>query len=144
MVNRIRIRTWHLFALVTCVALAMWLVTQVGVTTGEIEVLQFDAWPGNVSSARNSRIEISGIKFKYVAPEDLSNTNLSLFFADPTFIEFKNIEVGSRIRFRYRTKSMLWLRATHPDPIAIQSLGINPDDVAEIITSIELVAETGD
>ena len=120
--SHFRFRLWHIFLLVAIAAVAMWLVTQVGMVTAEIEIVQFDTWPRTKRFENDTLIEVINVKFKYVQPVELSNMSLNLFYGDPALAESKNIEVGGRIKFRYRAKPMLWLKPTKPDPIAIRSL----------------------
>jgi hypothetical protein len=130
-----------MFLLVAIAAVAMWLITQVGMVTGEIEVVQFDTWPRTNRFADDTLIEVVNVEFKYLQPEELRHTSVHLFYGDPAFTESKNIEVGTRIKFRYRAKPMLWLKPYPPDPVAIRSLGLNPADIEEIITAVDMVPE---
>ena len=134
----LRFRLWHMFALVAIAALGMWLITQVGMETAEIEILQFDTWPRTGVEETDSRIEVVCVKFRYVQPKELSNTSLILFFGDAAFTESKTIDVGTRIKFRYRAEPMIWLKPNQPDPIAIRSLGLDSNDIEEIITEVNL------
>lgn len=136
-----RFRLWHMFALVALVAFGMWLITQVGMETAEIEILRFDTWPRTSVEETESPIEVVYVQFKYVHPEELSDTSLSLFFGDPAYTQSKNIEIGTRIKFRYRARPMMWLKPVKPDPIAIRSLGLNPSDIEEIITEVNMPLE---
>ena len=125
-----------MFAVVAIVGLCVWLITQVGMETAEIEIIQFDTWPRTGLAETGSAIEVASVEFKYVHPEELSNTSLHLFFRNPAYSENKNIEVGSRIKFKYRARPMLWLRPYKPDPVAIRSLGLDPKSVEETITIV--------
>jgi hypothetical protein len=136
-----RFRLWHMFALVAIAGSCMWLITQVGMETAEMEILQFDTWPRTGLEETDSPIEVVNVVFKYLHPEELRNTNLHLFFGDPAFTEAKNIGVGTRIKFRYRARPMMWLKPYKPDPIAIRSLGLDAKNIEEIITVISLPSE---
>lgn len=125
-----------MFLVIAIAAIGIWLITQVGMETAEIEILQFDTWPRTGVSEADSRIEVARVKFKYVQPNELSNTSLNLFFDDPALTEAKNIRVGTRIKFRYRARPMLWLKPYKPDPIAIRTLGLDRNDIEEIITEV--------
>lgn len=137
----LRFRLWHMFALVAIVGFGMWLITQVGMETAEIEILQFDTWPRTGLEETDSPIEVVNVEFKYLHPEELRNTSLHLFFGDPAFADAKNIEVGTRIKFRYRARPMMWLKPYKPDPIAIRSLGLDAKNIEEIITVVSLPFE---
>ena len=137
----IRFRLWHLFALVGIVGFCLWLITQVGMETAEIEILQFDTWPRTGLVETEAPIAVVNVKFRYVRPEELSQTTVNLFFGEPGYTDAKNIDVGTRIRFRYRVRPMMWLKPVKPDPMAIRSLGLDERNIEEIITEVNLPIE---
>lgn len=132
-----RFRLWQLFALVAIFSLGLWLITQVGVETAEIEVLQFDVWDGK-DSDEPATVEVAKVKFEYLLPESRIDTCLVLFVKESALTSVKNIVPGTRIRFRYRSSPMMWLKPVQPDPLAIRLIGLNPDDIEEIITEVNL------
>jgi hypothetical protein len=130
-----------MLALVAIAALGMWLTTQVGMETAEIEILQFDTWPRTTVDETDSPLEVVNVKFRYVQPEELSNTKLILFFDGAAYTDTKNIEIGTRIKFRYRAREVMWLKPSKPDPIAIRSLGLDASEIEEIVTEVNLRSE---
>lgn len=136
----LRFRLWQLFVLVGIISLGLWLFTQVGMEVAEIELLQFDVIPQKEGLEDLKTSKVVHARFRYVSPVSLSNTELILFFGDPASTDVK-LSTGSRIKFRYRNRPMLWLKPQHPDPLAIRLLGIDPDDIEEIITEVNMVPE---
>ncbi len=136
-----RFRLWQIFVWVAVAAVGLWLITQVGMETAEIEVLQFDTWPRTTVDESDSPREVVNVGFRYVKPEELSNSRLILFFGDSAYTDAKNIEIGTKIKFRYRARPMMWLKPGKPDSIAIRSLGLDESEIEEIITEVNLRSE---
>jgi len=143
-----RFRLWHLFIAMAMTCGGMWVVTQAGMETAEIEILQFDTvvvlhLPGTV--AENPTLPHSGVsfrqqpneelvkaKFVFLEPENLRHETISVFL-EPTLTD-AIFEVGQRLKFQYRAKPILWLKASSPEKVAMELMKIEQDSIEEIIT----------
>lgn len=140
---RLRFRLWHLFTSIAAASLAAWSLTQYGIVTAEIEIIDFDTWERTGERTQVSRdepFELAKVVFQYVRPAELSNTRINLFLDSSTKAKTR-IARGERFLFRYRALPLVWFKSTSPHPIAIARIGLDPDDVEETIVEIRLAAE---
>jgi hypothetical protein len=138
--HRIRFRLWHLFGLIAIASLAVWSFTQIGVVTAEFEIIEVDAWEQTEDLENNDPNrppKIIKLVFQYVRPGDLATTRLNLFLRGPTETTTR-IQPGDRFTFRYRQRPFLWLTSNRPDPIALQRIGLDRDDIEEVISEFRM------
>lgn len=144
-----RFRLWHLFVAIAVVCAALWVVTQAGMETAEIEILQFDTVevfhiPGSVvvedpsfppigtSFGQDPIIELVKVKFAFLEPESRRHETINVFL-EPALTETV-FEVGQRLKFQYRAKPILWFDAVNPTLAAVDLMEIEEDSIEEIIT----------
>ena len=131
--QRLRFRIWHLFVIVAIAAGGLWMHTQAGMVDAEIEVqgVQQDIYQGISTKFVHS------LDYRFLEPELLAQSMQIVFLREPLNVE-KPIEVGTRIRFRYRPKSVFWLEQQNPNSVAVRKLGLAPEDINEIISEVQL------
>ena len=130
--NAFTFRLWHLFLLIAVAGIGLHFYLQLSLEVSEIEIVEIrEDFPANIFQFEASEGVVK-IEFEYMEPEERRGSRVSLFFAKPFAVE--NLEVGDRMRFRYRAKTSAdFYEETQLREAAIRSLGIDPDEVQETI-----------
>jgi len=134
--NAFTFRLWHLFLLISVGGIGVHFHLQLSLEGSEIEIIEIrEDFPANIFQFEANEGVVK-IKFEYMEPEERKGDRVSLFLAKPFAVE--NLEVGDRMRFRYRVKtSAEFYGETQLREAAIRSLGSDPGEVQEtIITTV--------
>ncbi|MDG1874841.1 MAG: hypothetical protein P8J27_13080 [Mariniblastus sp.] len=148
-ISLLRFRLWQLFLAIAVACGGLWLVTQAGMKTAEIEILQFDAVPinrfsgielpdhqasmsGSADDTPDLIYELAKVQFSFREPMESRHETVSVFLTPMLTDEV--FEVGQRLKFRYRASPILWLKAMNPVGSALEFLAIEQDCIEEIIT----------
>jgi hypothetical protein len=138
-----RFRLWQLFCLMAIASIAVWSFTQFGMVTAEIDLVEVSTWEPEVDSISddsNRPMHVNKVVFQFTQPQDLSTAKISLFMAEPTKIDTR-IKAGDRLKFRFRARQVLWLKPGRPDQVAIHLIGLNPNQIEQIIHEVGLGKE---
>lgn len=122
----------------------LWLVTQAGMETCEIEIIEVSglSFEGPNGSFDNFGSSLAVLRYRYLRPDDERRTRVNLFFSSTEKLNFelsgnadsvKFIE-GSRAVFRYRKKPVLWMKADNLIMMSINEFGLSPNDIEEVIS----------
>ena len=133
--RRLQLKLWHLFAVFALISFGLWLTTQYGISKGEIEIIELEDWNGFEFSEEHSILEVSKIQFRFLKPEHLKqNSQTNLFMKQHVLLDCTNINVGKKVRFKYRSKPLPWAQSETPTQGVLTELGLRPNDVEELIT----------
>ena len=94
----------------------------------EVRILEFDL----LDEGDGSPPELVNASFEYLKPVDGFEYAASAFVHP--FEPSRIFQPGDRLKFRYRTKTILWLQRENPDEKAFQRMGIQQDQIEEVIT----------
>ena len=124
----LRFRLWHLMTVFTLIAIGLWVLTQHGIETAEIEITECHV----VSAETNPGAKfLKLLAFDYLRPSDESHIGVFVFLRHQPWK--KELEFGDRLTFRYRAKPIFGLKLTDPTEVALKNLGIDQENVQEII-----------
>lgn len=133
--QKLQLKLWHLFVGFALISIGLWLTTQYGISKGEIEIIEFEDWNGFEISAERPALEISKIQFRFLVPDSLKHrAQVNLFMKEHVWIEGTNINVGKKVRFKYRSKPLPWAQIETPTQGALKQLGLQSIDIEELIT----------
>ncbi|MDB4372381.1 hypothetical protein N9Z53_01260 [Mariniblastus sp.] len=133
--RRLQLKLWHLFAVFALISFSLWLTTQYGISKGEIEIIELEDWNGFEFSEEHSILEVSKIQFRFLKPEHLKqNSQTNLFMKQHVLLDCTNINVGKKVRFKYRSKPLPWAQAETPIQGILNRLGLHPSNVEETLT----------
>ncbi|MCP4476569.1 MAG: hypothetical protein GY880_32875 [Planctomycetaceae bacterium] len=133
--QRLQLKLWHLFVGLALISLGLWLTTQYGISQGEIEIIECEDWNGLEMSEDQSILEVSKIQFRFSEPASLTqNSQTNLFLKEHVWLDCTNINVGKKVRFKYRSKPLPWAQSETPTQGVLAELGLRPSDVEELIT----------
>lgn len=127
-----RFKIWHLLLLVTLVGVFLWAKTQAGMADCEIEVIQFNLMSDSMDPLTDENAELVSLAFRYRQPRHQSDYNVVVFMHPK--IPSKRFEPGQILKFRYRAHSTFGFQQQKTIEIALSLLGINREDVEEVIT----------
>jgi hypothetical protein len=128
----LRFRLWHLFLTVTVIAFLLWTYTQAGMATAEIEIQGIQ-----LETPRNGHQIVHSLDYRFLEPEELYQSMHVVFFRRPAAAN-EPVEVGKRIRFRYRARGVFWLKQQNPNTLAIRLLGLDEENINEIISVVQM------
>lgn len=134
-VQKLQLKLWHLFVGFALISFGLWLTTQYGISKGKIEIIEFEDWNGFKISAERPILEVSKIQFRFLAPDNLKEkAQINLFIKEHVWIDATNINVGKKVRFKYRSKPLPWAQIQTPTQGALKQLGLRASDIEEVIT----------
>ena len=132
-------RIFHLLLLILLAAIALWLATNTGMKTAQVEVLDMSAlsFLGPNGSNDNFGPHQAQLRFRCVKPESLSDTVVNVFL-NTTAVTRPQSEFGEKniLVFRFRQEPVLWMRPDDPVREAVRRLGFQTDEIEEVIMAI--------
>ncbi len=137
MICMFRFRIRHLLALLLLVAVGLWLVTQAGMSKAEIKVLDVSglSFFGPDGSHDNWGVRFGKIRFRFLRPTELDDQFVNVFVNTARVFEEDDL-IDRRVLFRYRSRKVLWMKVQNPTQLAIRELGLEEQDIEELITEV--------
>jgi hypothetical protein len=134
-----RFRIRHLLGLVLLASVGLWLATQAGMETAEIEVVEASGLSslGPDGSYDNWGSNLATLCVRFNRPDDgLKQMRLFLDTAQP--LQEEDL-LYRQISYRYRVRKILWMQPDNYIDLAIDKLGLKEQDIEEMI--IETIAD---
>ncbi len=141
MAYQVRFRIRHLLGLILLASIGLWLSTQAGMKTAEIEVLEASGLSslGPDGSHDHWGPNLATLCVRFNQPDD-GLKQMRLFLNTTRPLQAEEL-LDRRIFYRYRVRPILWLKPDNYIDRAIDKLGLREEDIEEMI--IETIASDG-